>query len=206
MKHKELFIFTLITTLLISCSSIKNIADKTLWKKYRYDIISDYTPINNHEGYRNIIVIDKIHIDTPIVVITANRHKMIMPYSSYISLNDKESSLFERSDIFLFEYYLPYAFFRAQIDDQILINEHHSEFYKEYDDYYNYRTYKLPTPKQRWLNSAYMFLDEDIIFYVILVSKRKYLNYFYDIWHGDVYPKLTCQDYDYIRLLVPAMK
>jgi len=48
MKHKELFIFTLITTLLVSCSSIKNIADKTLWKKYRYDIISDYTPINNH--------------------------------------------------------------------------------------------------------------------------------------------------------------
>lgn len=199
MKLKGFIVAICVMCTLNSCTSWQFVG-LSAGAKQAHDTSCEFVLLTSNEGYRNYYIVDQLKIDTPIVIITKHEHWMIMPYHTYINFKGTEKDLYAMPDVFFFSYNIP-EFIYNFTDVQIMSNGHHAEL--QYNTQCIKQILRLPTPQQKNIKSAYLLSDEDITFYFVLVSKAKFFGFYYDIIHGDVYPKLICHDNDFIRMLVP---
>lgn len=192
---------------LLSCSSARvRRPRRDIPRKYiKYDgSSSEFVPLSESEGYLNQYIVDTLQIDTPVVVVTSNWHRMIMPYRTYSEFKGSEKDLYKREDVFFYDMQTG-QFFPSGTDYQIMKKQTHPA----YDIHVKtcpFPVCPLPTPKAGCIQRAYVSEQQQVDFYLVLITKQKFFMLFYDILHGDVYPELPCNDADYVRLLVPACK
>ena len=198
MKRTPIFII-LCMTIFVSCTSVKDLSFKD------YDEFTSFLE-PTALGYLNSYVVDSIQIDTPVVVITSNWHKMIMPYHTFIEYKGNERGLYKMEDVCFFMDDIPVLWYK-QITP---INFEYSQYQ------FAFKTkpckcpmIQIPSANNKCYKKAYLFDNTSssypTSFYLVLISKQAFYCHNYGIDGHDI-PKLPCYYTDYIRVLVPACR